>query len=242
MADPHLRAVFTEPYSLGTPKKFMGRTIPELFTADFYIIDNDGIKVTKENAKRFKTIHYHLLLRVTDVGTVDIVNMSIEGAKPYKGHTVATTKRYEPKEVGSVLPRHFAIFQDYRARFISVATQSILQTSQYKKTKDGGHSWTIGDKVDIPIAELEAINDSLIEPTYKKLDGTFYQEFAKLYKELILNGDKTPIKTLRDLYYPEKTTKHIQSYATTCRKMGLIPPAEQGRNSTIRKPRKKKGR
>jgi len=242
VADPHLRAVFTEPYSLGTPKKFMGRTIPELFTADFYIIDNDGIKVTKENAKRFKTIHYHLLLRVTDVGTVDIVNMSIEGAKPYKGHTVATTKRYEPEEVGSVLPRHFAIFQDYRARFISVATQSILQTSQYKKTKDGGHSWTIGDKVDIPISELEAINDLLKASTYKKLDGTFYQEFSKLYKELVLSGDKTPIKTLHNLYYPDKTAKHIQSYATTCRKMGLIPPAEQGRNSTIRKPRKKKGR
>jgi hypothetical protein len=220
----------------------MGRTIPELFTADFYIIDNDGIKVTKENAKRFKTIHYHLLLRVTDVGTVDIVKMSIEGAKPYKNHIVATTKHYEPKEVGSVLPRHFAIFQDYRARFISIATQSILQTSQYKKTKDGGHSWTIGDSVDIPIAELEAINDLLKASTYKKLDGTFYQEFSKLYKELILSGDKTPIKTLRDLYYPEKTTKHVQSYATTCRKRGLIPPAEQGRNSTIRKPRKKKGR
>ena len=242
MADPHLRAVFTEPYLLDAPKKFMGHTIPEFFTADFYIIDNDGIKVTKENEKRFKTIHYELILRVTDVGTVDIVTMSIEGAKPYKGHIVATTKRYEPKEVGSVLPRHFAIFQDYRTRFISIATQSILQTSQYKKTKDGGHSWTIGDSIEFPIAELEAINDSLIEPTYKKLDGTFYQEFAKLYKELILNGDKTPIKTLRDLYYPEKTTKHIQSYATTCRKMGLIPPAEQGRNSTIRKPRKKKGR
>ena len=242
MADPHLRAVFTEPYSLGIPKKFMGRTIPELFTADFYIIDNDGIKVTKENAKRFKTIHYHLLLRVTDVGTVDIVNMSIEGAKPYKGHIVTTTKQYEPKEVGSVLPRHFAIFQDYRARFISVATQSILQTSQYKKTKDGGHSWTIGDKVDIPISELEAINDLLKASTYKKLDGTFYQEFSKLYKELVLSGDKTPIKTLHNLYYPDKTAKHIQSYATTCRKMGLIPPAEQGRNSTIRKPRKKKGR
>ena len=242
MADPHLRAVFTEPYSLGIPKKFMGRTIPELFTADFYIIDNDGIKVTKENAKRFKTIHYHLLLRVTDVGTVDIVNMSIEGAKPYKNHIVATTNQYEPKEVGSVLPRHFAIFQDYRAQFISIATQSILQSSQYLKKKDGGHSWTIGERIEIPIAELADIHQTLTTPTYKKLDGTFYQQFADLYRDLVSKGDKTPIKTLRDLYYPEKTTKHIQSYATTCRKMGLIPPTEQGRNSTIRKPRKKKGR
>ena len=242
MATPHLRAVFTEPYSTGTPKKFMGRTIPELFTADFYIIDDDGIKVTKENQKRFKTIHYELLLRVTDVGTVDIVNMSIEGAKPYKGHIVATTKQYEPKEVGSVLPRHFVIFQDYRAKFISIATQSILQSSQYLKKKGGVHSWTIGDKIEIPIADLEAINDFLTSPTYKKLDGTFYQQFAELYRDLVSKGDKTPIKTLRNLYYPEKTTKHVQSYATTCRKMGLIPPAEQGRNSTIRKPRKKKGR
>jgi len=242
VADPHLRAVFTEPYSLGAPKKFMGHTIPELFTADFYIIDNDGIKVTKENQKRFKTIHYHLLLRVTKVGTVDIVTMEVEGARPYKGHIIATTKAYEPEEVGSVLPRHFSIFQRYRVRFISIAVQSIIQTSHYKGKKNGGHSWTIEDFIAIPIAELEAINDSLIKPTYKKLDGTFFDDFARLYKELILSGDKTPIKTLRDLYYPDKTTKHVQSYATTCRKMGLIPPAEKGRNSTIRKPRKKKGR
>ena len=220
----------------------MGRNIPEFFTADFYIIDDDGIKVTKENQKRFKTIHYELLLRVTDVGTVDIVTMSIEGAKPYKPHTVITNKAYEPREVGSVLPRHFAIFQDYRARFISIATQSILQTSQYSKTKSGGHSWTIGDRIEIPIADLEAINDFLTAPTYKKLDGTFYQQFAELYRDLVTKGDKTPIKTLHNLYYPDKTAKHVQSYATTCRKKGLLPPTEQGRNSEIRKPRKKKGR
>lgn len=242
MDTPHLRAVFTEPYSIGAPKKFMGRNIPELFTASFYILDNDGIKVTKENGKRFKTIRYELLLRVTDIGTIDIVRMEIEGAKPYKGHTVITSKQYEPKEVGSVLPRHYAIFQTYRARFISIAAQSILQTSQYIKKKDGGHSWTVGDKIEIPIADLEAINDFLTQPTYKKLNGTFYQEFAKLYRDLVSKGDRTPIKTLRDLYYPEKTTKHIQSYATTCRKRGLLPPAEQGRNSEVRKPRKKKGR
>lgn len=242
MATPHLRAVFTEPHLDGTPKKFMGRNIPEYFTADFYIIDDDGIKVTKENAKRFKTIHYELLLRVTDVGTVDIVTMSIEGAKPYKGHIVFTSKGYEPKEVGSVLPRHFAIFQDYRAKFISIATQSILQSSQYLKKKGGGHSWTIGDKIEIPIADLEAINDFITEPKHRKLDGTFYQQFADLYRDLVSKGDRTPIRTLRDLYYPEKTTKHIQTYATTCRKRGLLPPTEQGRNSEIRKPRKKKGR
>jgi len=242
VADPYLRAVFTEPYSLGAPKKFMGRAIPELFSADFYLIDNDGIKVTKENQKRFKTIHYYLLLRVTDAGTVDIVNMAVEGAKTYKGHVLLKDKGYEPEEVGSVLARHFSIFQRYRSYFISIATQSILKTSKYKKTKDGGHSWTMADLVEIPTAELEAIHSSFIESTYKKLDGTFYEEFSKLYRELVLSGDKTPIKTLRELYYPDKTSKHVQSYATTCRKKGLLPPAQQGRNSTIRKPRKKKGR
>jgi hypothetical protein len=242
VASPYLRLVFTEPYSKEAPKKFMGRNIPELFTATFYVIDNDGIKVTDENFKRFKTIRYELLLRVTDIGTIDIVKMEIEGAKQFKGHTVFTTSQYQPKEAASVLPRHFAIFQTYRARFISIATQSILQSSQYKKKKDGGHSWTIGDKVEIPVADLEKINDLLAEPTYKKLDGTFYQQFASLYRDLVSKGDKTPIKTLRDLYYPEKSTKHIQSYATACRKKGLLPPAEQGRNSEVRKPRKKKGR
>jgi hypothetical protein len=100
----------------------------------------------------------------------------------------------------------------------------------------------MADRIDIPVTELEAINAALIKPTYKKLDGTFYQQFAELYRDLVLKGDRTPIKTLRELYYPDKTTKHIQSYATTCRKKGLLPPAEQGRNSEVRKPRKKKGR
>jgi hypothetical protein len=220
----------------------MGRDIPEYFTCDFYVIDDDGIKVTKQNFKKFKTIHYELLLRVSDIGTVDIVTMSIEGATPYKGHIVVTSKAYEPNQVASVLPRHLALFQDYRARFISIATQSIIQTAQYRKTKDGGHSWTMADRIDIPVTELEAINAALTAPTYRKLDGTFYQQFAELYRDLVLKGDRTPIKTLRDLYYPDKTTKHIQSYATTCRKKGLLPPAEQGRNSEVRKPRKKKGR
>lgn len=242
MADPHVRGVFAEPYAGSAPMRFMGRNIPEFFTATFFVIDSDGIKVTNENFKRFKTIRYELLLRVTKVGTVEIVNMTVEGAKTYKGYDVITTKNYDPKSVGSVLPRHFNLFQEHRARFISVATQVILQSSQYKKNKDGGHTWTIFDTVEISETELQAINESLISPTYKKLDGTFYQEFATLYKELVLKGDKTPIKTLRNLYYPEKTIKHVQSYATTCRKKGLLPPAEQGRNSPIRKPREKKGR
>lgn len=241
MADLHLRGVFAEPYIVSAPKKFLGRDIPEYFTAAFYVIDNDGYKVNQENFKRFKTICYKLTLRVTEAGTVDIVYLSIEGAKVYKGHTVLTTKPYDPGTTATVLPRHLQQFYDNRARFISVATQVILQTSVYKKTKSG-HSWTIGDKVEISGEELEAINARLVAPTYRKLDGSFFAEFARLYRELVLSGDKTPIKTLQRLYYPDKTVKHVQAYATKCRKLGLLPKAEQGRNSEIRKPRKKKGR
>ena len=162
MADPHVRGVFAEPYAGSAPMRFMGRNIPEFFNATFFVIDSDGIKVTNENFKRFKTIRYELLLRVTKVGTVEIVNMTVEGAKTYKGYDVITTKNYDPKSVGSVLPRHFNLFQEHRARFVSVATQVILQTSQYKKNKDGGHTWTIFDKVEISETELQAINESLL--------------------------------------------------------------------------------
>lgn len=244
MADPIVRQVFTAPSFYGEPKKFFERDIPEYFTADFYIVDKDQkkSKVSKEDLKRLKTIRYSLLLRVTDSGTVDIVTLSIEGASRYEGHNIITTKTFNPKRISTVLPRHLEQFHKYRARFVSVAVQVCLQTSQLKKSKDGKVTWTLGDKVDISNEELEKINESLIEPTYRKLDGSFFAEFSRLYKELVASGDRTPIKTLHNLYYPEKTIKHVQSYATRCRKLGLIPKAEAGRNSDVRKPRKRKGR
>ena len=117
-----------------------------------------------------------------------------------------------------------------------------IQTSRYKKIKDGGHAWTVGDKVNITETELERINDEIVEFSYTKLDGTFYETFAERYRQLVTEGDKTPIKTLKNLYYPDKSVKHVQSYATTCRKKGLLPKAEQGKNSPIRKTTKRKER
>jgi hypothetical protein len=117
-----------------------------------------------------------------------------------------------------------------------------IQTSRYKKTKDGGHSWTLGEKIEIAETELDRINDEIVKFSYTKLDGTFYETFAERYRQLVNEGDRTPIKTLKNLYYPDKSAKHVQSYATTCRKKGLLPPAPQGKNSPVRKTTKRKER
>ena len=66
----------------------------------------------------------------------------------------------------------------------------------------------------IPVGELERINDEIFDFSYTKLDGTFYETFAERYKQLVTEGDKTPIKTLKNLHYLDKTVKYAGSYAT----------------------------
>lgn len=238
----HTRGVFTQPTHTAKPVKFRGYVIPEYFTATFYVLDNDGIKVTSANANRFKTWTVELLLRVTKAETVDIVEVKALGAKNHKSHDLVTTKQFDPTEHETIKARHFNELHLNRVRFISVAVQVAIQTSRYKKSKDGGHAWTVGDKIEIKETELERINDEIVEFSYTKLDGTFYETFAERYKELVRAGDKTPIKTLKNLYYPDKSVKHVQSYATACRKKGLLPLAPDGKNSPIRKTTKRKER
>jgi len=240
--DIHTRGIYTQPAHTAKPIKFKGYLVPEYFTATFYIIDNDGIKVTPANAKQFKTWTIELLLRVTKAETVDVVEIKTLGSKTYKGHDVFTTKQFDPSDYGTVQARHFNQLQENRVRLISVAVQVAIQTNVYKKSKSGGHAWTIGDKVNITETELERINDEIVEFSYTKLDGTFYETFAERYRQLVAEGDKQPIKTLQSLYYPDKSRKHVQSYATTCRKKKLLPPAPDGKNSPIRKPTKRKER
>lgn len=222
--------------------KFKGYLIPEYILATFYVIDNDGVKVTPTNAKQFKTWTIELLLRVTKAETVDVVEIKTKGAKDYKGHIVITTNPDEPDTYSTLKARHFNQLQENRVRLISVGVQVIIQTSQYKKGKSGNHSWTIGDNIKIKETELERINDEIVNFSYSKLDGTFYETFAKRYRELVSKGDATPIKTLHNLYYSDKSAKHVQAYATTCRKKGLLPKAEKGKNSPVRKPTKRKER
>jgi hypothetical protein len=238
----HTRGVYTQPTYTAKPMKFKGYVVPEYFTATFYILDNDGIKVTPNNFKRFKTWTVELLLRVTKSETVDIVEVKTLGAKSYKGHDLFTTKQFDPTGHETIQARHLNDLHHNRVRFISVAVQVAIQTSRYKKTKDGGHSWTLGDKIELAETELDRINDEIVKFSYTKLDGTFYETFAERYRKLVNEGDRTPIKTLKNLYYPDKSAKHVQSYATTCRKKGLLPPAPQGKNSPVRKTTKRKER
>jgi len=238
----HTRGVYTQPAHTAKPIKFKGYLLPEYFTATFYIIDNDGIKVTPANAKQFKTWTIELLLRVTKAETVDVVEIKTLGSRTYKGHDVFTTKQFDPSDYGTIQARHLNELHLNRVRFISVAVQVAIQTSRYKKIKDDGHAWTVGERIEIKETELERINDEIVEFSYTKLDGTFYETFAERYRQLVTDGDKTPIKTLKNLYYPDKTVKHVQSYATTCRKKGLLPIAKQGKNSPIRKTTKRKER
>ena len=240
--DIHTRGVYTQPAHTAKPIKFKGYVVPEYFTATFYIIDNDGIKVTPANAKQFKTWTIELLLRVTKAETVDIVEIKTLGSRTYKGHDLITTKQFDPSDYGTIQARHFNQLQANRVRLISVAVQVAIQTNVYKKHKSGGHTWTLGDKVEITETELNRINAEIVEFSYTKLDGTFYETFAERYRQLVSEGDKTPIKTLQNLYYPDKSVKHVQSYATTCRKKKLLPPAPDGKNSPIRKTTKRKER
>ena len=240
--DIHTRGVYTQPAHTAKPIKFKGYVVPEYFTATFYIIDNDGIKVTPANAKQFKTWTIELLLRVTKAETVDIVEIKTLGSRTYKGHDLITTKQFDPSDYGTIQARHFNQLQANRVRLISVAVQVAIQTNVYKKHKSGGHTWTLGDKVEITETELNRINAEIVEFSYTKLDGTFYETFAERYRQLVTEGDKTPIKTLQNLYYPDKSVKHVQSYATTCRKKKLLPPAPDGKNSPIRKTTKRKER
>ena len=240
--DIHTRGVYTQPAHTAKPIKFKGYVVPEYFTATFYIIDNDGIKVTPANAKQFKTWTIELLLRVTKAETVDLVEIKTLGSRTYKGHDLITTKQFDPSDYGTIQARHFNQLQANRVRLISVAVQVAIQTNVYKKHKSGGHTWTLGDKVEITETELNRINAEIVEFSYTKLDGTFYETFAERYRQLVSEGDKTPIKTLQNLYYPDKSVKHVQSYATTCRKKKLLPPAPDGKNSPIRKTTKRKER
>jgi hypothetical protein len=222
--------------------KFLGRVIPEYFTATFYLVDNDGIKITDKNRANFKnTWIVELLLRVTKIETVEVVQLNVKGPKHNPTHDVFSTKPFDPSDLGTIQARHFNQLQENRTRFISYAVTTVIQSHKYTKQPDGGHSWTLGDKIEVSHGELEKVSDNVEASTYTKLDGNFYETFANRYKKLVLSGDETPIKTLQELYYPEKSVKHVQSYATTCRKKKLLPLAKQGKNSKVRKTTTRKG-
>lgn len=233
--------VITQPVHTAKPIKFKGYLIPEYFIADIYFVDNNGIN-PKNDASRFPTWSVQGLFRTTKLDTVEIIKLEILGSKHYKSYEIATTKPFNPEEYSTIQARHLEEVHHNRARFISVAVQAVIQTNKYIKKKSGKHSWTIGDQIKVSEQELTRVAKEIIDSSYLKLDGTFYQTFAGRYRALVLEGDKTPIKSLQNFYYPDKSAKQVQAYATTCRKKGLLPEAQQGKNSPIRKTNQTKGK
>ena len=183
-----------------------------------------------------------ILFRTTKAETVDIVKIEILGSKHITQYEVITTKSFNPEGYATIQARHLDEVHLNRVRFISVAVQVIMQTSRYIKGKSGEHKWTILDRIEISEQELNRVAREITEVSYRKLDGTFYQKFAERYRKVVSEGDKTPIKTLQNLYYPDKSAKQVQTYATACRKKGLLPEAKQGKNSPIRKTQQTKGK
>jgi hypothetical protein len=236
----HTRHVTTDLYGDIQPVKYKRFDIPHQFIATFYLIDNDNVKVTRNNFKTFKTWQLKLYIRVTKSETVEVVKSEIIGASIYKGHTVFTTKEINPFDYGTVQARHYTAVKDNRTRLVSVAVQVALQSHKFTKKADGTYSATIGDKIDIPERDLKRISYAVAEETYAKLDDAFYRHVADIYKKAILEGD-SPNNVLMQTLNKGKTT--IQGYTKTCRDMGLLSEAPKGKPSPVRKPatKRKKG-
>ncbi len=233
------RAIFTEPYGVPRPMKYRGYLLPEYFKAHFYFFDNDNRKVTATNAKDFKTWSLELLIRVTGVETLEIIQSSILGASPHRGHTVFTTKAFDPDKYDPV-KAHFQIqVSENRPHLLSHAITRALQNHEYTKTKDGRHSWTLSGGREFTEEELRKLAKQATNESYTRLTHSFYKEVARLYKEAVESGE-SPIQTL--MVQLDKSEKRVQAYATECRRLGLLGKTTPGKVSTVRKsPSRKKG-
>ena len=232
MKELHHRQVATDPYGEIKPTKYLGFDIPQQFTATFYLIDNDNVKVTNENFKSFKTWQLKLFIRVTKSETVEVVKSEILGASTYKGHDPFTTEVISPFAYGTLQARHYTALQDYRTRLVSVAVQVAIQSHKFVKKPNGEYEVTIGDKVFIPENELKRINLQVSENSYAKLDEAFYRRVAEIYNKALMEGERYPTKIVsREL---NKDIKTVQGYVTKCRNMKpplIKKPKEKGKPS-----------
>jgi hypothetical protein len=220
------------------PIKFQTYVLPEYFSFTIYFYDNDGKKVTKENAKNFKTWPVELLIRVTKDETLEVINTIIKGATTYKGHEVMTTK--EPKDdfpkFQPVKATYYKSLADNRALLMGYAVTSAVQSFVYKKGKDGSHNWPLFSRVDVSEQELQVLAKGTIKKSYLRKDFAFYQEVARIYKEAVELGEH-PNNYLMQRYGKEKTT--VQGWTKVCREKGLLGKAEKGKVSTVRKTARK---
>ncbi len=245
MRELYLRAVFTTPYLDSKPAEYQGHVLPSHFTATFYFLDNGNSKVTPNNHKNFKvTWSAELLVRVTEAETIEVIRTSVLGARTYKGHTVFTTKVFDPDAYGSIHAGHYLQLSNYRTRITVMAVTTVIQSHVYKETKTGGHSWTVADNVPKTEAELQAVGKAVAKQSYTKLDHTFYKEFTRIYNEALEQTGK-PIQVLMQSL--GKSEKRVQAYATEARNLGLLNDDDPRRKprrkvSKVRTPITRKGK
>jgi hypothetical protein len=233
------RAIFTEPYRGSKPISYRGYLVPEYFSAHFYFFDNDGRVINEANAKSFKTWTLELLVRVTKAETLEIVQSSILGASAYRGHVVFSSEGFNPNNYDAVKAHYQNQVSENRPHLLSFAITRALQNHEYKKTKAGGHSWTLSGGREFTEKELRALAKQATSESYTKLTYSFYQEVARLYKEAVEHGE-SPIQTL--MVQLDKSEKRVQAYATECRRLGLLSKTTPGKVSPVRKtPSRKKG-
>jgi len=232
----HTRGIFTEPHVPLNPIKFREHVLPEFFTCTAYLIDNQGKKVTNDNFKTFKVWSVELLLKTSKGDHVEVIRTTILGSRKFTGHTLVTTKSFDPVGYGAVQVRHYDLARENRSRLMAYAVQVAIMSNIYKKKKDGGHSWEIGGRKDISEAELTAISKSVSDSAYVRLDDAFYRDFSEKYL-IAERATGTPIQELSHTEYPGKDPKTIQRWATTARRKGFLPKTSPGKasSSTTRK-------
>jgi len=233
------RSYFVDAVQGSKPIKFQTYELPEYFYFTTYFYDNDGRKVTKENATDFKTWAVELLIRVTKAETLEVINTTVKGATVHKGHVVVSFGK-EPKDdfhkFQPVKATYYKSLADNRALLMGHAITSAVQSFVYKKGKDGSHTWPLFSRKEITEKELQVLAKGTINKSYVRKDFAFYQEVARIYKEAVELGEH-PNNYLTQRYGKEKST--VQGWTKVCRDKGLLPKAEKGKVSTVRKTARK---
>lgn len=233
----YTRGIFTEPYTF-TPVKFRDHVLPEFFTCTAYLIDNEGKEVTNENFRTFKAWSVELLLKASKNDLIEVIRTELLGARTYKGHNVFTTKSFDPSGFGSLKARHYELAGQNRSRFMGYAVSAAIHSMIYKRNADGGHSWSIGSRVDISEAELTKVMKLVENRSYVRLDDAFYKDFSEQYSQAVADG-LSPIVELSQAHRFNKNRSRIQAYATESRKRGYLPKTEPGKVSKPKQNRKK---
>ena len=241
MVQPILRGghAFSEAIEGSKPITYKGFVVPEYWESTFYLVDNNGLPVTKTNIGSFKCWSVVLLIRTTQAETLEVIRTTINGAKSYKGHPVVSTfdpttqhEKYEP-----VRTSFYKVLSDNRPLFLGHAITSLVQSAVYKKRKDKSHNWLLFQHNDIEEETLKTLAKTVINQAYvRKKDQSFYVEVSRLYEEAVSRGER-PNLVLMQAY--DKKLKTVQSWTTECRNRGLLAEPEEGKASQPKTTRKK---